>query len=247
MRTQQPAASSQQSADQKRERCQRRLNVQAVSSSPFTLHPSPHSLLAFTLVEIVIGAAVLAIAIVALLGAFLGQITLNEHARNLTLAMNDANRIMEQMRQQNTGAGCSTPAVQAPGGATWNAWLATTNAGGGKSISGESLPLTPAAAGREELIVVTCQNQAGTAYCANTQFGAGEWHGPGPTVVNPMRVTVAVCWRHRSRSLGECVWNNALGVLVPTDGTVPYNVSPPGTAGVIDSPAMLSTLMTCRS
>lgn len=193
----------------------------------------------FTLMEIIIGAAVLTIAIVALLGAFLGQITLNEHARNLTLGMNDANRVMEQMRQQNTGASCSTPAVQAPGGATWDAWLA--GAGGGKSM--------PAA--NSELMIVTCQDQDGgnlpSDHCNGTQIGAGEWYvgATGANGLNPIRVTVAVCWRHRGRSLGECVWNGV--ALVPTDGTAPYNVNPPGTAGVIDSPAMLSTLITCRS
>ena len=49
---------------------------------------------AFTMVELIIAAAILAIAISALLGSFIGQVTLNEHSRNLTWAINDATRVM---------------------------------------------------------------------------------------------------------------------------------------------------------
>ena len=62
-----------------------------------------------TLIELLIGAAMLAVAIAALLGAFFGQSILNEHARNLTWAMNDANRVMERLREANAGAGCNQP------------------------------------------------------------------------------------------------------------------------------------------
>jgi len=175
----------------------------------------------FTLAELLIGATMLAIAIAALLGAFLGQTILNEHARNLTWAINDANRVMERLRQQNTGAGCTTPSWTAPnecdpGGISacvdtdadasrttaWDDWLSDT-VGGGKSIQPD--PLT------NELVVVTA------------------------TGTDPIQLTVAVCWRHRNRVIGECTWNGAALAANDADGD-----------GVIDSLAMLSTVMTCR-
>jgi len=179
------------------------------------------------MVELVIVMAILTLAITALLGAFLGQITLNEHARNLTWAINDANRVMEQLRLRNTNPcladprpTASVPTATGVGTCTapiasWDDWL--QRCGGGKSVQP-----TPTV---NELVTVTCQNRTGTAPCAATD--------------DPIRVTVAVCWRHRSRTLGECAWNN--GVLTVSDGSngFPNN-------GVIESPAMLSTLMTCR-
>ena len=189
--------------------------------------------------ELIIGAAVLAIAIAALLGAFLGQITLNEHARRLTLAMNDANRVMEQLRRVNTGCASQPSASLSslPGGFTsWDQWLkdATANGGGGVSI-----PPTPA----EERVFVTCQDNATLGACGSSnQVGTGEWSAPaGNTTWDPIRITVAVCWRHRGRTLGECTWNGAS--LLPADGTMPSLYT---TANAIESPAMLTTLMTCR-
>lgn len=158
-----------------------------------------------TLAEFLMGAVILAIAIGALLGAFVGQLTVSEHARNLTWATNDAARVMEQLREQNSGSGCSTPSVAAPTGfASWDAWLldTTTSGGGGESIGGPN-----------ELVVVT------------------------PVGTDPLQVTVAVCWRHRKRTIGECTWNGT--VLSPNPGAG-------GNPAVTESPAMLSTLMTCR-
>ena len=155
-----------------------------------------------------IGAAILAIAIVSLLGAFMAQMALNEHARNQALGTNDAARVMEELRRQNSGAGCATPSAAAPVGfASWNAWLADTgaNGGGGKSIQPD--PNT------NEFVVVT------------------------PTGGNPLTVTVAVCWRQRERTVGECTWNGAALTANPGAG---------GDPEVTESPAQLSTLLTCR-
>jgi prepilin-type N-terminal cleavage/methylation domain-containing protein len=161
----------------------------------------------FTLIELMIGAILLAVGITTLLGAFLGQITLNEHARNLTWAVNDANRVLERMRQQNSGAACASPSAAAPAGfADWDAWLAgdmAAGGGGGKSIQPD--PDT------NELVMVT-------------SGGA-----------DPLEITVAICWRHRERTIGECDWNAGALITDDSDGD-----------GVLESPAMLSTLMTCR-
>ena len=163
---------------------------------------------AVTLLEVMIGAAILTVAIVALLGAFIAQITLNEHARNLSWASNDASRVMEQLRRQNSGGACALPSVTAPVGfASWDAWLAdtTVNGGGGKSVQ-------PAPA-VNELVVVTPQGN------------------------DPLTVTVAICWRHRERTIGECTWNGAALAANPGAG---------GDPAVTESPAMLSTFLTCR-
>ncbi|MBI1992395.1 MAG: hypothetical protein HYY90_00495 [Candidatus Omnitrophica bacterium] len=159
-----------------------------------------------TLMELLIGALLLAVGIVTLLETFVRQQTLNEHARNLSWAMNDATRVMEEIRQQNSGDACAVPSLTPPAGfASWNAWLAdaSVNGGGGKSV--QPNPAT------EELIV------------------------PSGSGTDPISLTVAVCWRHRGRVIGECRWDGAQLVPNDADGN-----------GVITSPAALSTLLTCR-
>ena len=185
-----------------------------------------------TLIELVLGALTLTIAIVAILGAYVGQLTLNEHARNLSLSIQDANRVIEQLRQQNAGGTCTLSAAPPAGANSWNDWLD----GGGAP---KSLPQVAA-----EHIAVTCQDDDGgsliTDYCGTTapdpQVGAGEWRTQAATTTfDPIRLTVAVCWRHRERTIGECTWNDPNLTPSDTDGS-----------GVIDSPAMLTTLVTCR-
>ena len=173
---------------------------------------------------------VLAVAAAAILGAYVGQMTLNEHARNLSLAIHDANRVMEQIRQQN--ASCvGNPSVIPPGGAgtSWNTWMNAGNPGAPKSLqpSGDT----------NERLVVTCQDRDGAVYCDGTQVG-NEWHAKGGAPQNPLRVTVAVCWRHRNRTIGECGWTG--GALTASPATDANG------NGVIESPAMLTTLVTCR-
>ena len=188
-----------------------------------------------TLIEAMLATAVLVVAITALLGAFLGQTLLNEHARHLTWAINDANRVMESLRQLNIN--CSTPSAALPIGTQWDNWLADTTAlgGGGKSVQPDP--------NLYERIFVTCQDRDGgassTDYCATNQTGSGEWHQKpaGPTSYDPIRVTVSVCWRERNRTIGECTWNT---------GSQTFSANDADGDGVIESPAMLSTLMTCR-
>jgi len=179
----------------------------------------------FTLIEVILGALTLAIAAAALLGAFLGQITLNEHARNLSLAIHDANRVLEQIREDNVACASNVPTIDS-GAGSWDAWL---------NGQGKSLPSVNVNA--EERVFVTCQNRGGTSYCGLNQTGTGEWHAkPATSQLDPVRVTVAVCWRHRQRTLGECTWN----------GTSLSANAGGGNATVLESPAMLTTLVTCR-
>ena len=157
-----------------------------------------------TLVEVLVASMILVVVIVLSLEVFFRQSLLSEHATNLAWAMNDANRIMEQLRQQNSGGLCVIPSVTPPGGfASWDLWLADAlNGGGGKSVQ---------SALADELAVVS---------------SAG---------VDPVQVTVAICWRSRDRVLGECTWNGAQLVPNDLDGN-----------GIITAPAALSTLFSCR-
>ena len=158
-----------------------------------------------TLIEVLAGFAILLIAIVGVLMAFLSQSVLNEHSRNFSWAVNDASRVMEQLQQQN-GAGTCLAVNTAPpvGFASWDAWLGNAAGGGGKSV-----PPDPAT---NELVVVTA-----------------------PAGADPVEVTVAICWRHRGRVIGECQWDGAQLVPADLDGN-----------GIITSPVRLSTLVTCR-
>lgn len=197
----------------------------------------------FTMMEVVLAVFALAVAIAAVLGAFTTQITLNEHTRNLSLATQDAARVMEAIRDLNTGAGCTTPSVVSPVGTRWDDWLvAAAPAGaGGRLLAQQPLSL---AAPIPELIVVTCQDNATLAECRGAQFGTSEWHAPGPggTAYDPIRVTVAVCWRHRGRVIGECTWNEGTATLTASDGA---NGRPDD--DIIDSPASITTVITCRT
>ncbi len=194
-----------------------------------------------TLIEILLGAMVLAVAMTAILGAYLWQATLNEHSRSLSLAIQDANRVLERVRQQNIG--CTAPSIIPPIGTNWDAWLADTSAQGG---GGRSIPATSTTA---ERVIVTCLRQGAPTppanpgdYCGDDdQVGAGEWRvRTDNTDYDPLQVTVAVCWRSRGRILGECTWN---GATLTADDTLAVALD---TQGVIDSPAMLTTLVTCR-
>lgn len=204
----------------------------------------------FTLIEFVLATLTLVVAATAILGAYVGQVTLNEHARNLSLAIQDASRVIEQLRVNNTatpgGAACvgvvgSTAvfptAVPSGGFTSWDAWLNVQP--GGRSLQSQF-----------ERVVVTCQdtttgtpNQCRQTGANNVQVGTGESNvhstlAGGP--YDPIKVTVAVCWRHRNRNIGQC---SGTGPLTPDD-SVSF---PNNTPNVIESPAMLTTIITCRS
>lgn len=161
-----------------------------------------------TLFEILISITVLAASILVILGVPTAQLTLVEHGRYLNSAMNDVSRVVDQMRRQNTAAACTTPSLTVPGG--FASWDAwlTDTNTGG---GGKSIQPNPAV---NELIVV------------------------GVSGTNPLAVTVAACWRHRSRTIGECSWNGTALTPNPAAG---------GSATITESPAMISTRITCRN
>ncbi len=188
----------------------------------------------FTIMELMLGAAVLLIAVAALLGAYLGRSYLNENAKNLNRSMYDARRVMETIRQQNIG--CTVPTVAAPSGTSWNAWMVS------QSLRTLTIP---------ESIVVTCQNSQNPAqYCGSgavghaAQVSSAEWSATvATTSYDPIRVTVAVSCRQNGRVIGgstsgpEATYKTTTGAFAPLDANA---------NGVIDSQAMLTTLITCR-
>lgn len=228
----------------------------------------------FTIMEILLGGAILAVGVAALFGAYLGQSHLNTSARNLTLAMHDATRVMEAIRQQNIG--CTYPSAVPPSGyqsKNWNAWLAAQS-------PGKSLP-----ADAYELIVVSCQNDTGTQSCSKRagkgnqpkQMGDDDWNPSNAlqTALDPIRVTVAVGWVQNGRVVGGISGAAPEFTYTPPsarlffEGTIAWAAPPPGTGGppattgppptpglaagpdrnnnsVIDSQAMITSLVTCR-
>lgn len=211
-----------------------------------------HDAAGFTLVEMMLGAAVLTIVAVALLGSYFGQAFLSANARNLTAAMNDATRIMEQIRQQNTSAtepckSTNLPTIAPPavsGATSWDVWLN----GQGKSVGSGTNVL--------ELVAVTCQDEAGQNYCGRVggagnpanppaQVGAAEWKTVAvPTSFNPIRVTVAIGWRQHQRAMGQVGGRSEF--IYTTSTPTNLTVADTDGDGVIGSQAMVTTLVTCR-
>ncbi len=232
----------------------------------------------FTLIEVMLGASIIAVVAVAMIGGFLGESYLNMNARNMMAAMNDATRVMEQIRVQNIGTSCLIPSAAPPRNPltnqpyfTWNAWLnAQTPA---KTIDNLN-------ANANEQIVVICQDQDGgtalTDYCGMAalgpnpaQIGLGEWRdaagdwsgaissGPsansgrgrqgGNTTFDPIRVIVSVGWSQKNRTVGGSGGGSEFSAV--GCGKDCTNVAPGPDAnnnGIIDSQAMLTTLVTCR-
>lgn len=245
----------------------------------------------FTLIETMIGLAIMSVVIVALMGSLAGQSYLNANARNLTAAMNDATRIMEQIRQQNIG--CTTPSARPPSTESWNEWLSAQSPG--KSINQPRR-------NEYELIAVTCQDgaaiacQAGSSvtcpdgtstvvcpargavvtcpdgtrvgpippYCGPNQTGRNEWlpwyrgvrsggWQQANTEYNPLQVTVAIGWRQQQRLASAASGGTEFTYVTRGGGcesnavTDSVTIGPDAdTDGVIESQAMLTTVVTCR-
>lgn len=124
-----------------------------------------------TLIELVIGIAVLITALLGLLGVFVGISALNESARNQTIATHQADRIMEEIRNSNFTTEIQ-PNAQAPTDANWIAWAAN-----------HSLDLTE-------------PNLTSVSVDFDPPFEGGEsetWS----TAADPLRIQVRVNWVER--------------------------------------------------
>lgn len=180
---------------------------------------------------------VLFVSVTAVLSTQQGLSQMGTHARNLSLANIDVQRVIEQIRIQN--AACTTvPAAIPLAGNSWNAWLEDASGGGGKSL--------PAAL--NGTMVVSCRSLDNTAFCSRNQIGSGEWQyfqSPVSSDQSPMRITVSACWNDRGRIIGECKPDTANPPALIPDDSLPYAAS--DVAYVIDSVASVTTLITCHS
>lgn len=202
----------------------------------------------FTLLELTFSFAILAVIVVALLGFYVAQSFLNANTRATLLAMNDATRILEEIRMQN--AGCTIPSAVPPPLIpvvySWDAWLQRQTPS--KSLDGRLL----------ETIAVTCQDVNGGSvssdYCGANQVGLGDqWKVQKltSTSFDPIRVTVAVGYRLHSRVMGSgssgLEFTYSPIPLVTAYGSKPLREGPDANNnGVIEAQTMLTTLVTCR-
>lgn len=86
------------------------------------LHRQPRAN-GFTLLELMISAAILVVTLVALLATYISLAALIESSRNTTTAINDANRVIEQMR--NSAATSFLTMTSS----NWTSWAAANGAG----------------------------------------------------------------------------------------------------------------------
>lgn len=70
------------------------------------------------------------------------------YAGDLTLAMGDVSRVVESVRDQNSGPHCTSPTLEPPAEFTdWDTWLSDAATGGGKNL--------PTDQGVQELVVLS--------------------------------------------------------------------------------------------
>lgn len=107
----------------------------------------------FTLLELMIGVAVLIIALVGLIAAYIGCFSLNENARNLTIAVNDAQCVMEEIRDINIPTNIIAQ--------DWTSWAATDppSGGGCNRLDNETIIVTyPSGTGAIPLEILVTVN-----------------------------------------------------------------------------------------
>lgn len=132
----------------------------------------------FTLLELMIGSAILIVALAGLLAAFIGCLRLNETAKNLTIAINGAQEKLEEIRNYN-----------------FNTMVGAYSPGGSQ---GNTFTIDPAN-------WLAAENQRAVIYILNPQTGAILNTSP---LANPglalYEVRIAVCWRQSTgRLFGE--------------------------------------------
>jgi hypothetical protein len=109
--------------------------------------------------ELMIAATILAVALVALLGVFAGNFGLIEWGGDLTVAINHAQCVMEEMRQRNIPANVLAE--------DWTTWAKTSLASGGgglNSLTGEAINVSyPSGTGAVPLkiVVTVCWQKKG--------------------------------------------------------------------------------------
>lgn len=193
-----------------------------------------------TLVEVMIAAAVLMIVITGLVGSFVALGSLRESAKNLTLAVNDAAKVMEEIHSttfSNLRNSASVSYCDAHGG-TWETKVNVTSPGSYLSIDWDGDGIT---SDDEHIDIVCCDSSAVAGGQACTEANNANVAPNSNTDLIDVYVTVS--WRE-GRGTGRVIGEDANlnGVLDSgEDGTYAG-----GTTGRLDSPAQLVSKVTDR-
>ena len=113
----------------------------------------------FTFMELMIAATILTVALVALLGVFAGNFGLIEWGGDLTIAVNHAQCVMEEMRQRNIPS-----AITAEDWTDWAQTSLASSGGGLNSLTGEAINVSyPSGTGAVplEIVVTVCWQKKG--------------------------------------------------------------------------------------
>jgi len=119
----------------------------------------------FTLLELMIGACVLILGLVALISAYIGCFALNESARNLTIATNHAQCLMEKIRDYNIPSNITQE--------DWTTWAATDlpDGGGCNTLNNETINVTyPSGTGANPLEILVTVNWTEKNRSRSVQF-----------------------------------------------------------------------------
>ncbi len=174
----------------------------------------------FTLVEVMIAAAVSVVVLLGLLGSYVGCFNLNESAKNLTIAMNGAQEKLEEIRNHCSDHFGTMVADYSPGG-----------------LIGDTFTISPGT-------WLAAGNQSAVVYILDPQTGAILNTGPA---ANPgldlYEIRIVVCWRQRGgRTVGE---DNGRGGGIALNGICDGAEDTNGN-NILDSPAQIATLITER-
>lgn len=117
----------------------------------------------FTLVELLMAAAVFAAVIVALLGALVAAAAVAEESRQLTQAVQDARTVLERIRDDVQASTDITTFAAASPAATYSTWVSDQQAAGTEftALTGETVTVTYGAAGSDPLDVTVTVNWEG--------------------------------------------------------------------------------------
>lgn len=109
----------------------------------------------FTLVELLISAAVFSAVIVALLGAFVAAAAVAEESRQLTQAVQDARTVLERIRDDVQASTDITTFASASPPVTYSTWVSDQQAAGTEftALTGETVTVAYGAAGSDPLDV----------------------------------------------------------------------------------------------
>jgi prepilin-type N-terminal cleavage/methylation domain-containing protein len=174
----------------------------------------------FTLIEVMIAAAISVVVLLGLLGAYIGCFNLNESAKNLTIAINGAQQKMEEIRNHCFDHFDTVVSDYSPAG-----------------LVGNTFTISPG-------IWLAPANQSAVVYILNPQTGVILNTGPA---ANPgldlYEVRTVVCWRQRgARTIGE---DNGRGGGIAFNGICDGAEDANGN-NILDSPAQITTLITER-